>query len=231
LERSRGRIENEQDLHAQAAAVSGAKAAIGSSELRIAQLDSAYRRELSNERIEVLAQIDRLREDLGKQTHRGAQLELRAPSAGVIKDLATRTPGTVVAPGTILATIVPRGEPLEAEVWIENRDIGHVQTGARVALKLGAYPYQRHGTVAGTVRHLSADATDRPDATAAGGGAASLHYRALIVLEPDTPRLGTPLRLVAGMQLAAEMHVGTRTVFEYLVSPLQSAWSAAGREP
>lgn len=230
LERSRGRIENEQDLQAQAAVVSGAKAAISTSELRIAQLDSEYRRELSNDRIEVLAQIDRLREDLGKQVHRGAQLELRAPSAGVIKDLATRTPGTVVAPGTILATIVPRGEPLEAEVWIENRDIGHIVTGARVVMKIGTYPYQRHGTVAGIVRHIGADATERLESTPSGTGASPLHYRALIALAPTTPGEGAQLRLAAGMQLTAEMHLGTRTVFEYLVSPLQDAWHAAGRE-
>ena len=231
LERSRSRIENEQDLQAQAAAVSGAKAAIHASELRIAQLESGYRRELSNERIEVRAQVDRLQEDLGKQTHRGAQLELRAPAAGVIKDLATRTPGTVVAPGTILATIVPREEPLEAEVWIENRDIGQVMPGARVALKIGAFPYQRHGTVSGIVRHLSADATERPDPAAPGAIASSLHYRALIALESATRSDGAPLRLAPGMQLSAEMHLGTRTVFEYLVSPLRKTWQEAGREP
>lgn len=231
LERSRSRIENEQDLQAQAAAVSGARAAISATELRLAQLDSGYRRELSNERVEVLAQIERLQEDLGKQTHRGAQLELRAPTSGVVKDLATRTPGTVVAPGTILATIVPREEPLEAEVWIENRDIGHVTPGARVALKITAYPYQHYGTVPGTVRHLGADATERPEPAAPGSGTMSLHYRALVSLDVPPSGESARLRLAPGMQLAAEMHLGTRTVFEYLVSPLRKAIHEAAREP
>lgn len=231
LERSRSRIENEQDLQAQAAAVSGAKAAINATELRLAQLDSGYRRELSNERVEVLAQIERLQEDLGKQTHRGAQLELRAPTSGVVKDLATRTPGTVVAPGTILATLVPREEPLEAEVWIENRDIGHVVPGARVALKIGAYPYQHYGTVQGTVRHVSADATERPESSATSSGSLALYYRALVSL--DLPHSGDAarLRLASGMQLAAEMHIGTRTVIDYLLSPLRKTMHEAGREP
>lgn len=231
LERSRSRIENEQDLQAQAAAVSGAKAAISATELRLTQLDSSYRRELSNERIDVLAQVERLQEDLGKQTHRGAQLELRAPTSGVVKDMATHTPGTVVAPGTILATIVPREEPLEAEVWIENRDIGHVSTGVRVALKISAYPYQHYGIVPGTVRHLGADATERPDPSGSGTGAVSLYYRALVALDMPTPDDSMRRRLAPGMQLAAEVHLGTRTVFDYLVSPLRKAIREAGREP
>jgi HlyD family secretion protein len=103
--------------------------------------------------------------------------------------------------------------------------------GARVALKIGAFPYQRHGTVGGIVRHLSADATERPDPAAPGAIASSLHYRALIALESPTRSDVAPLRLAAGMQLSAEMHLGTRTVFEYLVSPLRKTWQEAGREP
>jgi len=230
LERSRSRIENEQDLSAQAAAVSSAKAAIATSERRIAQIESNYRRELSNERVDVLAQVERLREDLAKQSHRSEQLELRAPTAGVVKDLATHTAGTVVAPGTILATIVPKEEPLEAEVWVENLDAAHVLPGARVELKVAAYPYQRYGTFAGIVRHVSADATERPDASAAAPGAMALYYRSLIRFDRADAVDGT-LRLAPGMQLSAEVHLGTRSVVDYLFSPLRRTLHEAGREP
>jgi HlyD family secretion protein len=36
--------------------------------------------------------------------------------------------------------------------------------------------------------------------------------------------------LVPGMQVAAEIHLGTRTVLEYLFSPLSKAFHEAGRE-
>jgi len=232
LERSRSRIENEQDLHAQAAAVSSAKAAIATSERRIAQIESNYKRELSNERVETLSHVDRLREDLAKQSHRSEQLELRAPTAGVVKDLATHTAGTVVAPGTILATIVPREEPLEAEVWIENQDAARVAPGARVELKVGAYPYQRHGTLGGIVRHVSADATERPDPMSTVPGATALFFRALISIERPGSAQGTDgLRLAPGMQLSAEVHLGSRSVLDYLLSPLRRTLHEAGREP
>lgn len=44
----------------------------------------------------------------------------------MVKDLATHTAGTVVQPGTVLLTLVPKEETLRAEVWISNEDIGFV---------------------------------------------------------------------------------------------------------
>jgi HlyD family secretion protein len=56
-------------------------------------------------------------------------------------------------------------------------------------------------------------------------------YRTLVTLK--TPYLesnGQRHRLSPGMQVAAEIHLGTRTVMEYLLSPVQKAWHEAGRE-
>jgi HlyD family secretion protein len=36
--------------------------------------------------------------------------------------------------------------------------------------------------------------------------------------------------LVPGMQINAEIHLGTRSVFEYLLSPVQKVAQEAGRE-
>jgi HlyD family secretion protein len=41
---------------------------------------------------------------------------------------------------------------------------------------------------------------------------------------------GTKHRLFPGMQVSAEIHLGTRTVLGYLLSPVQKAWHEAGRE-
>ena len=41
---------------------------------------------------------------------------------------------------------------------------------------------------------------------------------------------GRQLCLVPGMQVNAEIHLGTRTVLEYLLSPVQKVAHEAGRE-
>jgi hemolysin D len=231
LERRRSRIENEQDLQAQSANVASLRALVELGERRVAQVVSAYRRELTAERAELTAQRERLEQDMAKLAHRAGLLELRSPASGRIKDLATHTPGTVVAPGTVLATIVPDEEPLEAEVWISNLDSGLVRPGSRVRLKVAAYPYQRHGMIDGVLRHISADASERPEGGGSRAGQASLHFRALVTLTPKDPAAGTTrLELVPGMQVTAEIHMGTRTVFQYLWSPLRKTLGEAGRE-
>ena len=56
-------------------------------------------------------------------------------------------------------------------------------------------------------------------------------YRALITLNRDyLESQGRRLRLVPGMQVNAEIHIGTRSVLEYLLSPVQKVAHEAGRE-
>jgi hemolysin D len=234
LDRQRSRIETEQDLRAQTQNVAGLQAGIAQSERRIAQITSNYRQQLQNERVETEAQYHKLQQDWDKQQHRHGLLELKAPQAGLVKDLATHTPGTVVAPGTILLTLVPSDEPLQAEIWIPNKDVGFVNAGQPVKIKLAAYPFQHYGMLDGVVRHVSLDASDRPNnenPLPARNGAVPLNYRALIALRsPQLERNGLNLRLTPGMQVSAEILLGTRSVLEYLLSPIQRIAHEAGRE-
>jgi hemolysin D len=239
LERQRDRIEKEQDLAAQRHAIASLKALIAQGQKRITQLESAYRQQLQNERIEASAQLLRLREDIGRHSHRRALLELRAPQSGIVKDLATRTTGSVVAAGTVLMTLVPADGPLQAEVWVSNPDAGVVRVGQAVKLKLMAYPFQRHGLVDGEVVHVSPDSSDATASTALdhrgavpGGSAVATAFRTLVALrKPYIESGGARLALGPGMQVSAEMHLGTRSVLDYLLSPLQRTVHEAAREP
>ena len=159
LERQRQRIENQQDLKTQQFTVASLKATITQSDKKIAQITSAYRQQLQNERVDTAAQLHKLEQDSEKQEHHYGLLELKAQHSGVIKDLATHTRGTVVQPGTILLTIVPQDEPLLAEVWISNLDAGFIIPGQAARVKLAAYPFQKYGMLDGIVRHVSADAS------------------------------------------------------------------------
>jgi len=235
-DRRRERIEKEQELEAQAHVIRSAKAVVQQSERRLAQIDSEYRRQLHAERNEIRGQADKLVQEIAKQAHRQALLELKAGEDSVVKDLATHTAGTVVQPGAVLVTLVPNEEALRAEVWVSNDDIGFVRKGQPVRLKIAAFPFQKYGMVEGTVDHVSADAADANSGNGAGSGDRSarnppLFYRALVAL--DAMRLETDGRrfaLNAGMQATAEILLGRRSVIEYLLSPVRRAWHEAGRE-
>ena len=231
-QRSRERHEGEQELRAQEHRVEGARATIDQGERRAAQIAAAYRALLQSERVEAEAQLARLSQELEKLSHRQRLAELRSPADGVVKDLATQTPGAVLSPGTVLLTLVPDGEALVAEVWLANQDAGFVAGGQSAKLKLASFPFQRYGMLDARVARVSADSTERVSNTgdaAKGGG--SYAYRAQ--LEPLTQelRLGDARHaLLPGMQLTAEIKLAERTVLEYLLSPVQKIAAEAGRE-
>lgn len=234
MDRQRQYIESAQDLRAQEHTIAGLRATIAQSQRRIAQLHSNYLQQLQTERVEIATQHHRAQQELDKQQHRSGLLELRAPQAGVVKDLATHTPGTVVAPGTVVMTLVPRDEPVQAEVWVANGDAGFVRPEQNVRIKIDAYPFQKYGMVEGLVRQISADSSE---ANAQGAVmksqpmAAPLFYRVLVNLDGmHLEQNGARLPLVPGMQVNAEIHLGTRSVLEYLLSPIQKVVHEAARE-
>lgn len=237
LDRTRSRIETEQELNAQSQNVESLKATIAQSTKRIAQISSNYQQQLHNERIEAESQHNRLEQDRAKHSYRHGLLELKAPQAGIVKDLATHTPGTVVAPGTVMLTIVPHSEPLLAEIWVNNLDSGFVEVNQRVKVKLDAYPFQKYGMLDGVVRYITHDSSERgADAASERKGGASpappgLAYRALVALDSAVlESRGTRLKLTPGMQVAAEIHLGRRSVIEYLLSPIQKVAQESARE-
>ncbi len=236
-ERMRLYVESAQDLKAQTENVAGLQATIAQAEKRLAQITSNYRQQLQNERVDTSAEAGRLEEELGKHEHRKGLMELRAPQAGFVKDLATHTAGTVAAPGTILMTLVPIGEPLVAEVWVTNDDVGFIRKGQPVRLKLSTFQFQKYGMVEGSVRQVSADASENQgNASAAveiGRNKTALPLTYKTIVEMNTQDLvaqGIKYTLTPGMQVAAEIHLGTRTVLEYLLSPVTRAFHEAGRE-
>lgn len=235
LEKQRDRIEREQDLRAQQFNIASLRATIGQVRKRIAQITSSYHQQLQNERIDAEAQYHKLRQDWDKQSHRHALLELKAPQDGIVKDFATHTLGSVVAPGTVVMTLVPGGDGLLAEVWVRHLDAGMVEAGQAAKLKLTAYPFQQYGLINGRVKHISPDASEPAEQKSAKHAGIqdqpASSFRALIELpEPFILAQEKRYRLSPGMQVNAEIKLGTRTVLQYLLSPVQKTLHEAGRE-
>lgn len=231
LDRTRARLERETQLAEQARRVESLQATIEEARHRYDELGSRRRSELRRERLEALAQRDRLAQEQAKTRRKLELLSLTAPMAGVVKDLSTHTTGTVVQPGAVLLTLVPSEPAMVAEVLFRNEDAPAVRVGQPARVKLAAYPFQRHGVIDGTVIHVAPDASDqRPDA---GGGAVTSvgGYRAKVRLA--STRIGDgegAQELRTGLLAQVEIMLGTRSVLEYMLSPLQKVVLEAGRE-
>lgn len=234
-EKGREATEREQDVKVQTANVQSGALAVAQSERKLAALRSQYRSQLENERIETLATLNRSDQEWQKSTVRAGQLEIRAPNAGIVKDLATTTRGAVVSAGALLMNIVPQGEPLQAEVQLHNEDVGFVSVGQLAKVKVAAYPFQKYGLLDGRVILVSADAADpkQQQQQPQQPGQPQLNYRAIVQI--DSPVLtsaatGEKLVLNPGMAVTAEVQQGRRSVIEYLLSPVKKVAQEAARE-
>ncbi len=229
-EKKRDAIEKEQDLKSQESVVQSLAASVDQAKRTLDQVGSAYRSALYNERVQNENELQKLREEQHKSSYRAGQYELKAPQDGIVKDLATTTVGAVIQQGTVLLNLVPRTEPLIADVQIKNEDVGFIVPGQSVKLKLAAYPFQKYGMLEGKVTRIDADASESRNSNPTNNQPPS--YRAEVRL--DTQELKTPsgekLPLSPGMLVAAEIRQRDRTVLEYLLSPVERVANEAGRE-
>jgi hemolysin D len=133
--------------------------------------------------------------------------------------------------------IVPANVHLEAEVMVSNRDIGFVDAGEPVQVKIDTFNFTRYGLLHGTVLSVSQDAivrekpaTDKSGTSAQTAGAPAdtsepqgqeLVYAARIALDRTQMQIeGKLVNLAAGMAVTAEIKTGSRRVIEYVLSPL-----------
>jgi hemolysin D len=234
-DKQREYLEKAQDLRAQQSTVASLEAAVNLARKQIDQITSKYRSDLQNERVEAGGQHSKLEQDWARQEHKTGLLELRAPQAGIVKDLATHTAGTVVSPGTVLLSIVPEHEPLVAEVMIKNDDVGFVYPHQKVKVKVAPYPFAEYGMLDGEVTRIQADSesdqSQSKDQSRDKQQAQPSVYKAIVsldsqILESD----GQKLKLMAGMQVVAEINQGSRSVIRYLLSPVSKTLYESGHE-
>ena len=188
-----------------------------------------WRNETANTLTTTRKENDSLVEQHAKATRYRELAELTSPVDAVVLDMGRFSIGSVAKEGDPIMTLVPLNTPLEAEVSIETKDIGYVHLGDPVRLKLDAFPFQRHGTMAGRLRVVSEDAYA---AATSGENNKVPTYQARVELIDttlhDVPK-GT--RFLPGMSLSAEIVVGDRRVISFLAYPIIRGLDESLREP
>jgi len=182
------------------------------------------RREALNEMGTVRAEMAEVDEAILRLQARVDRLVVLSPQRGLIQDIKVQTIGQVIQPGALLMQIVPDDAPLEAEIQIAPRDIGHVRVGQNVNLRVSSFEYTRFGYATGTLKRISASSVIDPQTN-------KPYYRAWVTL--TNPYVGkTPGRnlLQPGMRLDADIMTGEKTLLTYLFKPIADAFMRAFHE-
>jgi hemolysin D len=166
---------------------------------------------------------------------------LRAPVSGYVQRVDVATIGQVVTAAQSLVTIVPDGTPLIVEATATNQDIGYLIVGQPVEIKVDTFPFQKYGTLKGTLEWISPDAEDRDGAStdsdtrsgtadsksnknkddAATANNAGYVYKIRVRTEQSQFRVNGETRpLQAGMTVQADITTDKRRVIDFFLSPV-----------
>jgi HlyD family secretion protein len=172
--------------------------------------------------------LDATQEQLAKAAKHHDLVRLEAPEDAVVLTLAKLSVGSVLKEGDPFITLAPMRSPVEAEVHIAARDVGFVRAGDPATLKLDPFNFVEHGTAAGTVSWISEGAFTQDD----NGSPVEPYYKARIALTSvKLTAVPDSFRLVPGMTLEADINVGSRSVFMYMLRGLIRGVGEAMREP
>ncbi|MBW4329881.1 HlyD family efflux transporter periplasmic adaptor subunit [Stakelama sp. CBK3Z-3] len=141
---------------------------------------------------------------------------IRSPLSGQIAALMARI-GQPATTQASLMTVVPGDSPLRAELAVPSSAIGFVKRGQQVRLAMDSFPYQRFGTVAGTVLTVAASPISQPGPS---GTAVSVYP---VVVELSTTyslAYGRRERLIPGMTLTARIVTDRQSLLQWLFDPL-----------
>ena len=106
---------------------------------------------LSEERVKAASDLAETEQQLIKLADRFERLLVRAPSNGIVQELTPKSIGEVVKAGDPVARIVPTARELVAEVRIDPKDSGHIQSDADAEIRLLTFDSAIFGSVRGKV--------------------------------------------------------------------------------
>jgi len=213
----RGRIEED------ASAIKRAKSALKEAESNMEGIHTSFMEEAGKELEDARLSFNELSQREQKFEDNLARTILRSPVDGVIKTLHVTSVGGVLRPGEVVVDVVPVDDRLIIEAQLPTQDIGYVQAGQEVMIKLTSSDAQRFGGLAGTVTTVS------PDTLVTDEGRP--YYKVRIETVSDRFQHGAlQYRLFPGMQVIASIHTGERTVLEYIGGPFVNSMSGAMSE-
>ncbi len=151
-----------------------------------------------------------------------SRLDIRAPVAGVVLDLATTTPRSVLRAADPALYLVPQDRPLIIMAQVSTSDVDEVRPGQGVQLVFSAFPTRTTPHLEAEVVTVSADALQNQET-------GQQYYRVEVQPRPEELAKLEGLQLVPGMPVETYIRTGEQTPLAYLTQPLMVYFSKAMR--
>ncbi len=190
---------------------------------RLQSLDAGLKEEAMKTLGQVEGELAETTKSIAKLENTSQRTTITSPVRGLVKGLNVHTIGSVVEPGRVLMEIVPVEEELMVEALISPADIGNLEKGQEVKVKVSAYDFARYGNISGEIDKISASTFQSEDGQS--------FYKAKVKLSRNY--VGTNIgknQILPGMTVQADIVTGKKTVLEYLLKPIHQATQNAFQE-
>lgn len=188
----------------------------------------ARRREIPLEAKARRGEIDRSMAELAQQAAENEarrRIVVRAPQDGTVTGVLA-LPGQAVTPATALATLLPAGAQLQAQLYAPSSAVGFLRAEQPVLLRYQAFPHQKFGLQTGHVVQVSRSPLPAAELAALAQApgtrdAGEALYRITVALDRQSVEAyGEPQALVPGMQLEADVQLDRRRLIEWIFEPV-----------
>jgi HlyD family secretion protein len=211
LQREQSRLEGERGQLTSALAETRAK--IGQAQLQMVQIDQDFRSEVMKDLREQQDKEAELSEKNVAAQDQLRHIDIRAPVAGTVHELAAHTVGGVIKPGDTILEIVPDADALEIEARLPPNEIDQVRRGQTASMRFSAFNQRTTPQVEGLVSYVSADLSRDAQSN-------SSYYTVRVTLSGDERRRLDGFNLVSGMPVEVFVRSGSRTMLSYLMKPI-----------
>lgn len=214
-----------REAAAAAASLARAQAGIAEARASAARVRQEWRALAANELASTQAELAVRRSAMPALTERANRTVVRSPLAGRINRVLVTTIGGSVAPGAPLVEIVPGDENLLVEARVRPQDIAFIHLGQRAKVEVTAYDPSVYGGLEAEVVAISPDAV--PDEQSG-----ETFYIVRVRTAENVLRSGSNRALPIGPGMVANVSLigDTRTVLDYLLSPITKLRDSALRE-
>ena len=155
-----------------------------------------------------LAEIRNKRVQIEKQKQ-----YLKSPIEGYVNKILVHTEGGVVQPAEKIMTIVPKDATKVIKAQVLNQDVGFVEKGMPVSIKIDTYNFQKYGILDGVVTVVSPNSIEDE----------KLGPIYEVYIEPKNTTLlveGKEQTIKYGMSTTNEIKIGKRRIIEFFIYPL-----------
>nr|WP_086937417.1 HlyD family type I secretion periplasmic adaptor subunit [Thaumasiovibrio occultus] len=175
-----------------------------------------------NRNSEYTAQLAQFRKDLElKQeqipqlTDKVERLTVTSPVDGIIDKVNYNYLSAVISPGDSIADISPLENQIHGEAKIARKDLGFIEVGQEVRVKLDTYNFASYGFIVGHIASISRTSYEEDEAE---------YYFAKIALDATyLERAGIQYNLSPHMEFTADIKTGERRIIDYAVKPVVTA--------